>query len=164
MANRVHPIRIIKFRPIESEILTYSQGILHQSGSPLKCLKIIDNRFKVYVDYGFKGNSRYANEKSDYYVIDLHDSDALLLPSDNDYGSIVATLAEKADSERPMTDLVSDVKVLVLTMTHLVHDGWLFTQEQNGDVVAFQPDYREKKRFSTDDKLKAWILDKAQDY
>jgi hypothetical protein len=138
--------------------------MLYQSGSPLKCLKIIDNRFKVYVDYGFKGNSRYANEKSDYYVLDLQDNDALLLPSDNDYGSIVATLTEKAESERPVTDFVTDVKVMVLTMTHLVHDGWLFTQEQNGDVVAFQPNLNEKKRFATDEKLKSWILDKAQDF
>lgn len=167
MTNRIYPLLDIKFRVIESETLHYMDNKLQFHDIPLKCLKIIDNRFKVYVDYGFKGNSRYANEKSDYYVIDMNSDNALLLPNHNDYGSIVHSLNQQVETEnrnRPALDFVSDIKVITLTMTHLVHDGWLFTQEANGDIVAFQPDWQEKKQFADDDSLKAWLLDKATEY
>ena len=164
MATRIYPLLPVKLKPVKSETLTYSKGTLRMSEIPLKCLKNIENRFKVYVDYKFKGNSRYPNEQSDYYVVDLEEIDTIFLPSHQDYGSIVAVLEEQVEKERHVTDFVSDAKVMVLTMSHLVHDGWLFTQEANGEVVAFQPDYGEKKRFSDDEKLKRWVLAKALEY
>lgn len=164
MTERIQPIAKIQFRKLETEVIEYKGNKLYVHKTPVKCLKVIDNRFKIHVDYGFKGNSRYADDQSDYYVIDMKKDDALLLPSSNDYGSIVATLEEQADKERPITNYVSDTKVMVLTMTHLVHDGWLFTQEANGDIVALQPDDGEKKRFADDDKLKQWVLSKSLDY
>lgn len=164
MPERIQPIGKIQFKKFESEVIEYTGEKLMVSRTPVKCLKIIDNRYRVYVDYGFKGNSRYADDQSDYYVVDTKDNNALLRPSSNDYGSIVATLEEQAEKERPLAPFVSDMKVVVLTMTHLVHDGWLFTQEANGDVVAFQPDYPEKKRFANDDLLKKWLLDKSLEY
>ena len=164
MPERIQPIAKINFKKFENEVIEYKDNKLFVHKTPVKCLKVIDNRFKVYVDYGFKGNSRYADDQSDFYVVDIKQNDALLLPSSNDYGSIVATLEEQADKERPLTNYVSDIKVMVLTMTNLVHDGWLFTQEANGDIVALQPDDGEKKRFADDDKLKKWVLDKALDY
>lgn len=164
MPQRIQPIAKIDFRKVESEVIEYKNDKLYVSRTPIKCLKVIDRRYKVYVDYGFKGNARYADDQSDYYVIDTGDDNALLLPSSNDYTSIVETLLEKAEKERPTELFVSDMKVLVLTMSHLVHDGWLFTQENDGAIVAFQPDLGEKKRFSNDEKLKQWVLNKALDY
>ena len=99
MVDRIQPIRTFRFKPFTSEVLEYKNGKLLLSRTPLKCLKIIENRFKVYVDYGFKGNARYANDKSDYYVVDMLDN-TMLLPEDNDYGSIVDSLQKKAESEK----------------------------------------------------------------
>lgn len=167
MTNRIHPLLDVTFKPIESEVLHYADGKLLLSGTPLKCLKIIDNRFKVFVDYGFKGNSRYANEKSDYYVIDQKANNALLLPAFQDYGSIVHTLTKRIEKEtasRPASDFISDIKVLVLTTHNLVNDGWIFTQELNGNVTAEQIEENEKKSFPSDTELKAWILEKAEDF
>lgn len=163
MNKRIYPISQINFRKIESEVIHYVDGRLEVSRVPAKCMKIIEGRYKVYVDYGFKGNSRYADDQSDFYVVDTLDN-SILLPSSNDYGSIVDTLQKKADKERPLSVYVSDTKVMVLTMSHLVADGWVFEQEANGDVTATNSEYQEKKRFSDDEKLKKWVLSQSVNY
>lgn len=164
MSKRIQPIADIGFRKMESDSVRYVEDRLEVYRTPVKCMKIIDKRYKVYVDYGFKGNSRYADDQSDFYVVDVQEDNAILKPSSNDYGSIVATLEKKADRERPLSAFVSDAKVLVLTMAQMVADGWEFEQEANGDILATNDATSEKKRLSDDSKLKQWILNQSLNY
>ncbi|PGK51826.1 hypothetical protein CN918_28960 [Priestia megaterium] len=167
MQNRIAPLINISFKEADTDSLKYEHNKMFiYNDCPLKCLKIIDSRFKVYVDYGFKGNSR-GSDKSDYYVYDI-EKEVILAPTYNDFGSIVASLEKIAELEKPFEEkiapFISDTKTLVLTMQNLTSDGWEFTQNEDGDILANNTDFQEHKKFSDDAKLKKWILLKAEEY
>jgi hypothetical protein len=166
--ERIQPIsKNITFKTFESDSLEYREDKLFIYNTiALKCLKIIGERFKVYVDYGFKGNARYANDRSDYYVVDTKDK-SILHPSDNDFGSIVASLEEKLDKETPFEEkiapFVTDIRVVTMTVQNLVRDGWRFEELSNGHLEVIHEDGT-RKLFKDESKYKEWIFEQVENF
>jgi len=58
--------------------------------NPLRCIKVINNKYKLYSDSSFKGNSRMV--QADYYVIDLETNEILKAPADYQASDIIEWL------------------------------------------------------------------------
>ncbi|MDF2881280.1 MAG: hypothetical protein K0R54_1837 [Clostridiaceae bacterium] len=166
--ERIQPINNnLLFKQYVGDSLEYREDKLFIYKSvALKCLRIIGERYKVYVDYGFKGNSRFANDKSDYYVVDTMDN-TILCPTDNDFGSIIASLETKLEKETPFEEkiapFISETRILTMTVQNLIQDGWRFEEKENGDLEVIHEDGI-KKVFKEENKFKNWILAEAENY
>ncbi|HFJ9376538.1 hypothetical protein CN384_07665 [Bacillus thuringiensis] len=158
-----------KFKPFTSETLEYRDGKLFMANSDIsfKCLKVIGNRYKIFVDYGFKGNARYADDKSDYYVVDTKDN-TLLKPLDYKFKTIVSSLEEKFDNETPIelkiAPFVTDTRVFTLTLQNLINDGWVFSELENGDLKVKNKEEQQEKVFKDEQKFEAWIFSESKNY
>lgn len=118
------------------------------------------------MDYGFKGNFRYGNDKSDYNVVDTR-TNTILCPDCNDNGSIVAKLERKVEEETPFSEkiapLVSDIRVMTMTLQNLILDSVRFEELEDGRLQMTDEEGNQQI-FKNDEAFMNWLLEESLNY
>ena len=86
----------------EGKLLSIHKAFAKTHETPLKCIKVINTRYKLYSDSGFKGNSR--DVQADYYVVDLNTNSILKIAPDNQAKAIIEWFSKGKDIGKKSND------------------------------------------------------------
>lgn len=138
-------------------------GNTKSKSSKLKTLRNYNNEIKIVVDYGFKGNSRYANDKSDYFIADIINYKVYALRH-NDY-QLARKLLDGAFEEVKLNSLnnflVDDIVVTSMTIYNMCNAGWVINEVEDGILFSNED---EKYTFNDAILFREWLLKKSLEF
>lgn len=159
----------LNLRPVNDGIFSVHgkqvyQGHEKREGLKLKTLRTVDGYFKLVVDYGFKGNARFADDKSDYYILDLH-TNKIYGMEEKDFRfikNIIQKVVDEIKKPKIQAFLTNDFVVLSQLIHNMTLDNWVFETLINGVISVKNED--EVFEFEDADKYYKWLMEKAEEY